>query len=158
VFGGALLASTLFLLAFEAYPPGAVGLVVVSYIFHGFFYGITTPLLWAMIADVADYSEWKNRRRATAMIFSAMLCGLKLGLSLGGALVAGILAHYGYRPDAPVQDPAVVDGIRLTVSVFCSAPFLLAVALLFLYEIDKPMESRIERELDTRRLAGEGAR
>jgi Na+/melibiose symporter-like transporter len=157
VFGGALLASTLFLLAFEAYPPGAVGLVVVSYIFHGFFYGITTPLLWAMIADVADYSEWKNRRRATAMIFSAMLCGLKLGLSLGGALVAGILAHYGYRPDAPAQDPAVVDGIRLTVSVFCSVPFLLAVALLFLYEIDKPMESRIERELDTRRLAGEGA-
>ena len=157
VFGGALLASTLFLLAFEAYPPGAVGLVVVSYIFHGFFYGITTPLLWAMIADVADYSEWKNRRRATAMIFSAMLCGLKLGLSIGSALVAGILAHYGYRPDAPAQDPAVVDGIRLTVSVFCSVPFLLAVALLFLYEIDKPMESRIEQELDTRRLVGEGA-
>ena len=37
---------------------------------HGFFYGITIPLLWAMIADVADYSEWKNYRRATAIIFS----------------------------------------------------------------------------------------
>ncbi len=34
-----------------------------------FFYGITIPLLWAMIADVADYSEWKNHRRATAIIF-----------------------------------------------------------------------------------------
>lgn len=157
VFGGALLVSTLFLLAFDVYPPDAVGLVVGSYIFHGFFYGITTPLLWAMIADVADYSEWKNRRRATAMIFSAMLCGLKLGLSIGGALVAGILAHYGYRPEAAVQAPAAVNGIRLAVSVFCSVPFLLAVALLFRYEIDKPMESRIERELDARRLAGEGA-
>jgi Na+/melibiose symporter-like transporter len=31
-------------------------------------YGISTPL-WAMIADVADYSEWKNNRRATAIIF-----------------------------------------------------------------------------------------
>jgi hypothetical protein len=41
--------------------------------------------------------------------------------------------------------------------VLCSIPFLLAVALLFLYEIDKPMESRIERELAARRLpAGEG--
>ena len=29
-------------------------------------YGFTIPLLWAMMADVADYSEWKNRRRATA--------------------------------------------------------------------------------------------
>ena len=58
---------------------------------HGFCYGITIPLLWAMIADVADYSEWKNHRRATAIIFSAMLCGLKIGLSMGGALVAAIL-------------------------------------------------------------------
>lgn len=157
VFGGALLISTLFLLAFDFYPPDAVGLVVGSYICHGFFYGITTPILWAMIADVADYSEWKNHRRATAMIFSAMLCGLKLGLSIGGALVAGILAHYGYRPEAATQAPAVVAGIRLAVSVFCSVPFLLAVALLFCYEIDKPMESQIERELDARRLVDEGA-
>ncbi|EIL92687.1 MFS transporter [Rhodanobacter sp. 115] len=158
VFGGALLASTLFLLAFYVYSPDAIGLIIGSYIFHGFFYGITTPLLWAMIADVADYSEWKNHRRATAIIFSAMLCGLKLGLSIGGALVAGILAFCGYHPDATMQTPAVVDGIRLTVSILCSIPFLLAVALLFLYEIDKPMESRIERELDARRrLVGEGA-
>ena len=41
----------------------------VSQILHGFFYGITIPLFWAMIADVADYSEWKNNRRATAIIF-----------------------------------------------------------------------------------------
>ena len=152
VFGGALLASTLFLLVFYFYPPDAIGLVIGSYIFHGFFYGITTPLLWAMIADVADYSEWKNHRRATAIIFSAMLCGLKLGLSIGGALVAGILAFCGYRPDAATQLPGVAGDIRLTVSVLCSIPFLLAVALLFLYEIDKPMESRIERELGARRL------
>ena len=44
----------------------------VSQILHGFFYGITIPILWAMIADVADYSEWKTNRRATAIIFSAI--------------------------------------------------------------------------------------
>jgi glycoside/pentoside/hexuronide:cation symporter, GPH family len=152
VFGGALFASTLFLLAFYFYSPDSVGLVVISYVFHGFFYGITIPLLWAMIADVADYSEWKNRRRATAIIFSAMLCGLKVGLSVGGALVAGILAFYGYHPDAATQSADAVHGIHLTVSVLCSLPFLLAVVLMFLYEIDKPMELHIERELDTRRL------
>ena len=106
-----------------------------------------------MIADVADYSEWRNRRRATAIIFSAMLCGLKVGLSVGGALVAGILAHYGYVAEAASQSPGVVNGIRLTVSVFCSMPFLLAVGLLFLYRIDKSLERRIEQELGERRLA-----
>ena len=152
VFGAALLVSTLFLLAFFFYPPQAIGLVFASYVLHGFFYGITIPLLWAMIADVADYSEWKNHRRATAIIFSAMLCGLKVGLSIGGALVAGLLAFYGYDATLPQQSATVANGIRLAVSVYCAIPFLLGVALLWLYEIDKSLESRIERELEARRL------
>ncbi len=151
VFGGALFLSTLFLLAFWFYPPEAIGLVFVSQILHGFFYGITIPLLWAMIADVADYSEWKNHRRATAIVFSAMLCGLKVGLSVGGALVAGILAHYGYDPDAAVQSPGTVDSIRMAISVYAAIPFLAGVALLFAYEIGKAMETRIEQDLSARR-------
>ena len=153
VFGAALFLSTLFMLGFYIYPPDAIGLVFGSQILHGFFYGITIPLLWAMIADVADYSEWKNSRRATAIIFSAMLCGLKLGLSIGGALVAGILAHYAYVAGAQTQSPHVPHRIRLAVSVYASLPFLACVALLFFYEINKPMESRIERELAQRRAA-----
>jgi len=156
VFGSALFVSMLCLLVFWLYPPEAIGLVVVSYVLHGFFYGITIPLLWAMVADVADWSEWKNHRRATAIIFSAILIGLKLGLSIGGALVAGILAYYGYDPDLAAQSPDTVQGIKMAISVYCSIPFLLCVALLFLYEIDKPMESRIERELAERR-AGQSA-
>ncbi|UNK41579.1 glycoside-pentoside-hexuronide (GPH):cation symporter [Luteimonas sp. S4-F44] len=157
VFGGALTISTLFLLAFYLYSPDAIGLVFGSQILHGFFYGITIPLLWAMIADVADWSEWKNDRRATAIIFSAMLCGLKVGLSIGGALVAAVLARYGYEAGASAQPAAAIDGIRLAVSVYCSLPFLAGVALLFLYEIDKPMETRIEHELGARRARTAGA-
>jgi len=152
-FGAALLLATLCLLAFWFFPPQAVGTVVMAYILHGFFYGITTPLLWAMIADVADYSEWKNHRRATAIIFSAMLCGLKIGLSIGGALVAAILAGHGYDAAAPVQLPGVAQGIRLTVSLYSAIPFLAAIALLFLYRIDRPLEARIEQELGARRAA-----
>ena len=154
VFGGALLASTVFLLAFYFFPPTAVAVAFGAFMLHGFFYGITIPLLWAMIADVADYSEWKNHRRATAIIFSAMLCGLKIGLSIGGALVAGILAHHGYQAGAEQQPQAVVNGIRLTISIYCSLPFLLAVTLLLLYEIDKKMEACIEHDLHARRQAG----
>lgn len=157
VFGGALLVSTLFMLVFYVLPPQATWVVFGSQVLHGFFYGITIPLLWAMIADVADYSEWKNHRRATAIIFSAMLCGLKIGLSVGGASVAGILAYYGYDAGASAQSPQTVDGIRMAVSVYASLPFLLCVALLFLYEINKPMESRIEQELTARRLQASAA-
>ncbi|KAF1704011.1 MFS transporter [Pseudoxanthomonas suwonensis] len=153
VFGVFLVISTLFMLAFYVIPPDRIGLVFGAQILHGFFYGITIPLLWAMVADVADYSEWKNHRRATAIIFSAILCGLKVGLSVGGALVAGILAHYGYDADLQAQSPDTINGIRLAVSLYCSVPFLVAAALLFFYKINKPMESQIERDLAARRVA-----
>ncbi|WP_193161981.1 MFS transporter [Microbulbifer hainanensis] len=153
VFGFALFVSTLFILAFYFLSPQAIALVFIAQILHGFFYGITIPLLWAMIADVADYSEWKNGRRATAIIFSAMIIGLKVGLSVGGALVAGILALYGYDAQLPVQNADAVNGIRLSISVYAALPFLFGIALLFAYEINKKLEFRIESDLGLRRGA-----
>lgn len=152
VFGVALFLSTLCLLAFWLFPPTGIRWVIAAYVLHGLFYGITTPLLWAMVADVADWSEWKNHRRATAITFSAILIGLKLGLTIGGALVAKILAVYGYDPDLAVQSAGAVTGIRLAVSVYASIPFLMCCALLFFYEIDKATEMRIEHDLAARRV------
>ena len=48
-----------------------------------FAYGFTIPLLWAMMADVADFSEWKNCWRATGVCFSAIVLGPKAGLGVG---------------------------------------------------------------------------
>lgn len=147
VFGIGLFISTIFILLFYFYAPDSIGLVFISQILHGFFYGITIPLLWAMIADVADYSEWKNNRRATAIIFSAMIFGLKIGLSIGGALVASLLAAYGYSADLITQAPTTAEGIKTAVSIYAAIPFLLGAALLFFYEINKKMELQIEKDL-----------
>lgn len=151
VFGISLFLSTLFVLVFVFFPPDAVVLMFGSQILHGFFYGLTIPLLWAMIADVADYSEWKNNRRATAIIFSAMIFGLKMGLSIGGAMVSGLLGIFGYNEALNVQPDAAINGIRLLVSVFPSIPFLIGASLLFFYPINKKMEVQIETELSDRR-------
>ncbi len=147
VFGGFLFLSTIFLLIYLVFPPDAIGLVFLAQIGHGLMYGVTIPILWAMIADVADYSEWKNNRRATAIIFSAMIFGLKVGLSVGGSLVAFLLAFYNYTPDLATQAPETVTGIRLMISVFASLPFLIGCGSLFFYEINKKMEVEIEHDL-----------
>lgn len=154
-FIASLFISTLFVLAFIFYPPKSVGLMFLSQILHGFFYGIGTPLLWAMIADVADYSEWKNNRRATAIIFSAMMVGLKVGLSIGSSLVALIIGKYGYISSegtiSVIQPETVSAGAKMLVSVFPSIPFFLACGLLMFYEINKKMEIKIEQDLKERR-------
>ena len=152
VFGLFLLIATLFILLFNFFKPTSIRLIFGAQILHGFFYGITIPLLWAMIADVADYSEWKNNRRATAIIFSAMMVGLKLGLSIGGALVTKILDFYGY--DASINTIQSIDailGTKLLVSIYPAIPFFIAVGLLFFYEINKSMENQIEIDLKQRR-------
>jgi Na+/melibiose symporter-like transporter len=143
--------AALAVLAFIFFPSHAIGVVFISQLLHGLFYGLTIPLLWAMIADVADYSEWKNNRRATGIIFSAMIFGLKAGLSVGGALVAGILATFGYNEQLAVQSEGAIAGIKLSVSVFPTVTFMVCVISLFFYEINKKMEVKLEKELGQRR-------
>jgi glycoside/pentoside/hexuronide:cation symporter, GPH family len=153
VFGVALFISTLFLIAFFFFSKTSIALIFTAQVLHGFFYGITIPLLWAMIADVADYSEWKNNRRATAIIFSAMMVGLKVGLSVGGSLLTLILGLFNYIPNSDAaQAESAIQSTKLLVSIFPAVPFLVGVALLFLYEIDKKMENTIEADLKARRF------
>ena len=159
VFMLALFLSTVFILVFYFFKPQSVELIFASQILHGFFYGLTIPLLWAMIADVADYSEWKNNRRATAIIFSAMMVGLKGGLSIGGALLTWILGLFGYitkeaagvANELIVQPESAIQGTKMLVSIFPSVPFLIAIGLLLFYEINKSLEVGIESDLLERR-------
>jgi Na+/melibiose symporter-like transporter len=154
VFGIWLFISTLFILAFYFFPPKAVPVIFASQILHGFSYGVTIPLLWAMIADVADYSEWKNNRRATAIIFSAMMVGLKGGLSIGSSLLTWILGLYNYIPNSTTaQTSTAINGTKMLVSVYPAIPFLIGAGLLFFYEINKKKEVQIESDLKQRRIS-----
>lgn len=152
VFIASLLIATVFIILFYFFPPKSIAIIFAAQILHGFFYGINTPILWTMIADVADYSEWKNNRRATAIIFSAMMVGLKAGLSIGSSLVSWILGRYGYMPQSTTgQTETAINGTKMLVSIYPAIPFLLAAALLFFYEINKKMEVQIEADLKQRR-------
>lgn len=153
VFGSFLFLSALSLVAFNFFTPDAIGAVFITQMAHGFLYGVTIPLLWAMIADVADYSEWKNNRRATAIIFSAMIFGLKIGLSVGGALGAALLAKYGYVAELTQQTSSSIEGIKMSVSIYPGVIFIFASAILYGYEIDKKMELKIENDLKCRRAS-----
>lgn len=152
VFMASLFISTLFIIFFYFFPAKSIAVIFGAQILHGFFYGISTPVLWTMIADVADFSEWKTNRRATAIIFSAMMVGLKGGLSIGSSLVAWILGKYDYvANNSTGQSATAINGTKMLVSIYPAIPFLLAVALLFLYEINKNKELQIEADLKARR-------
>jgi GPH family glycoside/pentoside/hexuronide:cation symporter len=150
VFIGGLAGTTLFTALFVFLPPTAVELIFAAEMVRQFVYGFTIPLLWAMMADVADYSEWKNKRRATGIVFSAIVFALKAGLGFGGAITGYVLSLYGYVPNM-AQTESALHGIVMTMSIFPAITFGLCVICLFFYSIDKQAEIQITQELAERR-------
>jgi Na+/melibiose symporter-like transporter len=142
--------TTVFWALFILIPADAVTLAFLVQALSQLAYGTTIPLLWAMMADVADYSEWKTRRRATGVVFAAIVFGLKAGLGFGGAIGGWLLAHYGYVPNVE-QTGQALWGIRLTASLFPAIPFAIGVVLLFFYSITRKLEFTIQDELAERR-------
>jgi glycoside/pentoside/hexuronide:cation symporter, GPH family len=135
---------------FAFLPAGAVGLAFLLSVLFNFSWGVTMPLPWAMMADVADYSEWKNNRRATGIVFAGIVVGLKVGMAIGGALAGYLLSQSGYVPNV-AQSLDAIRGIRLTVSVYPAIAIILCVVLLFIYGINKNVEDKMQDELADRR-------
>ena len=142
--------TTVFMAAFYLLPPGAVGSLFLMEYARALTYAPTIPLIWAMFADVVDYSEWKTGRRITGVIYATILFGLKTGLSLGGAIAGWLLSGFGYRANA-VQTPEALNGISLIISVIPSIFFGIVIVCLVCYKIGKNLNLEIQDELADRR-------
>jgi GPH family glycoside/pentoside/hexuronide:cation symporter len=142
--------SALFTLSYYFFRPTDIALIFISQALFGLVSGPPFVLLWAMYADIADYSEWKTGRRATGLIFSAASFSQKMGWTLGGAISGWILAYYGFK--ANVQDATSQHGIKLIMSVIPFIPCLLAVFFLFFYKLNEAKMQDIENELNERRI------
>jgi Na+/melibiose symporter-like transporter len=145
-----------FVAMFYIVPPSGIFMVLMLQILFNFSWGITMPVPWAMMADVADYSDWKYNRRSTAIVFAGVVIGLKVGLAIGGAISSMLLSWYGYvAPAANVawlaQTPHAVEGIRLSTSIYPALAVVIMIGLLFFYKITRSKEIQMQNELTERR-------
>ncbi len=152
VFQASVFLTALCTAAFYFIPPDAHNTMVAMQCLLQLIYGVSIPLLWAMIADVADLFELKNGRQAIAMTFAASVFALKMGLSLGGALTAWLLDYYGYQANAEQTDTAA-HGIMLMMSVYPALAFIIGLVALLPYEINHEKELSLKEELAAQRAA-----
>jgi len=140
------------LLTFGFYfvPPENIELVWAANTLINFCAAPTAPLVWAMYADTADYSEWKWGRRATGLVFSAASFAQKLGWAIGGAGAGWLLAYFGYLPNV-AQSARTINGILLMMSVIPAIAAVAAVVALWFYEIDEDTVKRMGADLEARR-------
>ena len=64
------------------------------------FAGINATLFWALVADTADFQEWKFNVRTTGVVFSATTCAQKAGMGIGAAFAGFLISHFGYVANA----------------------------------------------------------
>ena len=147
---GMLLTSSVVNCMFYFLQPENIILIYLLNFIVSFAWGPVSVLQWAMYTDAADFSEWKNGRRATGLLMAASLFTLKLGLTLGGALVGWILAFYGFVPNQ-VQTAESTTGIILLLSVYPSIFGFIGAILMFFYPLNNKMMIKIEEDLTARR-------
>jgi len=144
-------------LAFYTLPPANVWGMIIVTVLIAVAYAPTIPLIWAIYADVADYSEWKTGRRFTGIVFATIGFALKTGLALGSSSFLWIMqGFFGYETGV-APTPEVIQGYRVCSGIVVGILFAVCTVLLTLYQLNKRLTIQIAEELAERRskFAGE---
>lgn len=154
VFIGSSLLSGLFFISL--YIPGEddLHLVYILNVLAKMAYAPAVPLLWTMLADTADYSEWKTGRRSTGLVFSAATFAQKAGWGIGGALAGWLLVGFNFVANAEQTD-STLHGIKLMISVIPGILYMSCAIFLLFYTIDRGTEKQMQDELSARKDAEE---
>lgn len=114
-------------------------------------FGFFNTVIWAMITDVIDDAEVKNGVREDGTIYAVYSFARKIGQAVSSGLIGAILSVIGYT-QATAFDPAVTTKI---FQASCLVPgiclILVALALLFLYPLNKAKVDANIEELKRRR-------
>jgi GPH family glycoside/pentoside/hexuronide:cation symporter len=116
----------------------------------------TMPLLWSMLADSADYSEYKTGRKAMGLTYSASTLAQKVGFGLGGAIALWLLAFYGYQPGVE-QSESSLYGMKMMMSIYPAAGAVICAILIGFYKLDSQTMEKVEIELKQRRELAENS-
>jgi GPH family glycoside/pentoside/hexuronide:cation symporter len=151
LFQVSMILTGVFTMVLHVLPPTGTVLIIAVESVRQFAFGLSGPILWAMMGDVADYGEWKTGRRASGTVTSAVVFALWAGLALGGAVAGWLLGAYGVVSDATVQTARAQSGIVLTGGIYAGLAFLVTALFLFFYPLSGQRNREIADELTERR-------
>lgn len=113
---------------------------------------IFPTLFFVMLGDAADYSEFKNGRRATGLIYSAGSFATKFGGGIAGAIIGFVLGAFHYNGQDTEAINGAIPGIIMLMSWIPAIIALITAGLMFLYPLTQNKINEITLELNTRRL------
>lgn len=133
--------------------PGDTVAIFIIGIISEFGAAIFPTLFFAMLGDAADYSEYKNGRRATGLVYSAGSFATKFGGGIAGAIIGFVLAAFHYNGQDEVTIQGAIPGIVMLMSWIPTIVALIAAGVMTLYPLNQKKMDIITTELNSRRAA-----
>ena len=114
-------------------------------------YAPAISLLWTMLADVADYGEWKFQHRTTGLCLSAAIFAQKIGYSIGTLIVGVIMTMVHFNPDAmsiaEVQaNPAIMNSFHWMFGIVPGVLYASCAIFLAFYNLDNKTMAQMKNE------------
>lgn len=149
-----LFGALMFGICYVLHPQNAY-VYIVFYVLAFVGIGFFNTVIWAMITDVIDDAEVKNGVREDGTIYSVYSFARKLGQAFSSGMIGALLSLIGYT-DKTAFDADVTEGI---FRISCIVPVIglaaVALALLFIYPLNKKRVEENVAELARRRSGAE---
>lgn len=109
---------------------------------------ITITAAFTMVAETVDYHEWRFASRKEGLLSAGVSLATKLGMALGTAGIAFVLAASDYAPDAVSE--VARNAIRWSYYGGVVALLILQIAIVLFWPMDS-LRQRIQNDLAERR-------
>lgn len=107
-----------------------------------------------LVANVADFEEWRNGQPMVGMVNSASSFGAKVGGGIGAGIIGWVLALFGYASAAATQTDSALQGILVIANWLPGVLIAILLVLMLLFDLDKKYPTYRE-ELKARREGAE---
>jgi GPH family glycoside/pentoside/hexuronide:cation symporter len=103
-------------------------------------------LVWAMIPDTVEYTEWKTGQRHDAKVFGIASFSKQLALGVNGFVLGWLLSLVGYETLSTVQTPDTIEGIKAIMTLVPLAGLALSAVIIWGYRLDQEFHRKITEE------------
>lgn len=141
-----------YLLEIRAIVPLVAALFIGGCGIHGFL-----MTFFAMVADTADYGEWKSGHRVEAPLFGLVSFANKTSLAVGTWALAVLLQSVGYVANAD-QSPETLAGMRRIMTLLPVLGFTASAIVIAFFPFTTAEHRRMVADIRLRRAGEEPAR
>lgn len=141
-----------YLMLWFLFIPGKPYMFIFALPFFSFGIGSLFVLMMSMTADVIDLDELNTGMRREGTFGAIYWWMVKFGFAIAGGLSGLIMSYVGFDSGAATQPEGAVDGLRFFFSGLPILGTLIAMFVMYDYDVTEERAREVRAELDKREL------